>query len=238
MGNNAVTGHVVAATSGAVSFQKTLQLMMYQHSIQPWSARQLIQPRLDRQRGLCERSAFRFIPVEEGLAFYAQHCGGWIVQLTREKFVGLSMQLFQSKGLRCPAEEAKQFYDVFDSIDLYQNATLSIGELAGGLSSFLAGTFEQRGNAIFNALDPERRDTVSKSVLSEFIKPYVWSMVPPNAEVLRPILLPFVVDEITSEMTFSPQQSSIARQQMLQWMRRGQPAFVQQRSQYENILVR
>jgi len=138
MGNNVATGHVVAMTQvpGAIGVKKTLQLLMRQHQIQPWSARELVQDRLQRQQELCGKTPFRFISVEEGLQHYSTQVGGWIVQLTRERFVQLSLDLFKVKGLTYPAEEATIFYDVFDSIDLDNNASLSVGELAGGLSTF------------------------------------------------------------------------------------------------------
>merc|ERR1712048_838078 len=128
------------------------------------------------------------------------HVGGWVVQLTREKFIQVSLQLFELKGLKCAPEEATIFYDVFDSIDLYGDATLSVGELVGGLSTFFAGTLDQRAKAVYNVLDPKLTDKMPKSALSQFLKPCVWSLVPDRAEILRPILLPHVTDEIFGEI--------------------------------------
>jgi hypothetical protein len=228
MGNNVATGHVVAMTqvSGAIGVKKTLQLLMRQHEIEPWSARELVQDRLQRQQQLCGMTPFRFIAVEEGLQHYSTQVGGWIVQLTREKFVKLSLDLFKAKGLTCPAEEATIFYDVFDSIDLDKNASLSVGELAGGLSTFFGGTLDQRTRAVYSLLDPKATDKLEKPVLSEFLKPYIYSMVPESAEVLRPILLSCVTDDIQAEMSFSP-KSYVTCNEMVRWMQRGHPSAVQ-----------
>merc|ERR1712187_593218 len=138
--------------------------------------------KLQKQADLCKVSPFRFISVDDGLTYYSKHVGGWFVQLTREKFIQLSLELFEVKGLKCSPEEAKVFYDVFDSIDLYNDAALSVGELVGGLSTFFAGSLDQRARAVCNALDPAATDKMSKSVLSQFLKPCVWSLVPDDAE--------------------------------------------------------
>jgi len=112
---------------------------------------------------------------------------------------------------------------------------LSVGELAGGLSTFLGGTYDAKANAVYNVVDPYRRDSVSKSVLQEFLKPYVWCMVPDSAAVLRPILLPHVTDQIANEMSLSP-NSYITRQEFLHWLQRGQPGAVYMQN-FETVIV-
>merc|ERR1712048_1016134 len=176
---------------------------------------------------LCRISPFRFISAEDGLSHYSKHAGGWVVQLTREKFTQLSLQLFEVKGLKCPAEEAKVFYDVFDSIDLYNDAALSIGELVGGLSTFFAGTLDQRARAVYNALDPAATDKMPKSVLSQLLKPCVWSLVPDHAEILRPILLSYVTDEIFGEMSPSPSTGQVTFFEFARWVRLANPKAAQ-----------
>ena len=138
MGNHVATGHVVAMTGlpQAVGFQRTLETLMVQNSIQPWAPKQLLHDNLQAQLELAARSPLRSIDVTEGLAFYGKHVGGVLAPLTREKFVQMSLELFRLKGLHCPPEEACLCYDVFDAVALYQNASLSLGEMAGGLSSF------------------------------------------------------------------------------------------------------
>jgi hypothetical protein len=200
---------------------------MWQHSIRPWSTRSLVQQKIDRQLELCRISPFRFISVTDGLNHYSKHAGGWIVQLTRERFVQLSLELFEMKGLKCPPEEAKVFYDVFDSIDLYNNATLSIGELAGGLVSFFGGTLNDRAMAVYNLLDYRSTGKVPKQTFSEFLKPFVWSMVPEEAGILRPVLLPYVTDEIFSEMCFSPSNGYVTCSEFVRWVQRGHPNAAQ-----------
>jgi len=229
MGNSAATGHVVAASNvhQAVGLKRTLQLLMKQHRIEPWTVHDLGHSnplaKLRRQADLCTVSPFRFIPVKEGLSHFSKHAGGWVVQLTREKFIELSIELFDKKGLKHPIEEAKIFYDVFDSIDMYSDATLSIGELVGGLSTFFAGTLDERSKAVYDVLDQSASDKVSKSLLSQFLKPYVWSLVPGSAEVFRPILLPYVTDEIFGEMSSTPSKGHVNSSEFARWVQRGNP---------------
>jgi hypothetical protein len=119
-----------------------------------------------------------------------------------------------------PAEEAKLFYDVFDSIDLYNNGTLSIGELAGGLSTFFGGSPEERAAAVYDLVC--MRGQLDKSNWQEFLKPYIWSMVPPSAALLRPILLPYVTERMFEEITGGdPRAYSITPEQLKYWMFRG-----------------
>jgi len=203
----------------AAGFHKTLGQMMYQYSVQPWDPKVLLQASLQRQQELQKSSPLRFIQVEDGLQFYGSQLGGVINTLTREKFVEMSQVLFRQKGLHLPVEEARLFYDIFDSIDLYKNATLSIGELAGGLSSFFGGTVEAKTSAVFELL-AGGGEQVPKARLHELLKPYVWCMVPPHAEVLRPILLPHVAEEIYSDMTLSG-SGYLTRAEMQRWAQRG-----------------
>jgi hypothetical protein len=220
---NVTTGHLVQHTglTNAVGFQTTLQLAMYQNNLTPWSASDLLKASLQKQTELAKKSPFRYISVRDGMAHFGRHCGGWVVQLNREKFVQLSLGLFASKGLTIPPDEAKLFYDIFDSIDLYRNATLSIGELAGGLSSFFGGMPEDRANAVYDIVASS--GSLTKGVLQEFLKPYVWSMVPPNAATLRPILLPYVTERIFEEVTAGDSNGYITREQLKYWMFRESP---------------
>lgn len=131
----------------------------------------------------------------------------------------LSLNLFASKGLSVSPDDAKMFYDIFDAVDLYKNATLSIGEFAGGLSSFFGGTPEARANAVYDAVTSS--SYLSKDMLQSVIKPYVWCMVPPNAAALRPILLPYVTERIFEEITAGSTTGCISREQLKYWMFRG-----------------
>lgn len=221
MGNNVAAGHMMQMTGlpQAAGFHKTLGHMMDQYGIRPWDPKVLLQENLQRQQELQRSSPFRFIPVKAGLCFYASQIGV-LSQLTREKFVQVSMQLFNQKGLHLPMEETRLFYDIFDSIDLYRNATLSVGELAGGLSSFFGGSVEDKTNAVFE-LVAQGQDRMAKTGLQDILKPYVWCMVPEEAQVLRPILLPHVTDEIYNDMTYA-NTGYISRQELQRWCQKGQ----------------
>jgi len=227
MGNNAAVGHAMAMTGlpQAAGFHKTLGSMMYQYNLEPWDPKSYLAANLQKQQELQKTSPLRFVQVADGMQFYGAqlnegYAGAMMNTLTREKFVEMSQQLFRQKGLHLPPEEARLFYDIFDAIDLYKNGTLSLGELAGGLSSFFGGTVEDKTSAVFNLL-AGGGDQVPKTKLSDLLKPYVWSMVPPNADVLRPILLPHVTDELYSDISMS-NTGNISRQEMLRWAQRGQ----------------
>lgn len=173
---------------------------MVQGGLTPWSPQQLLQAHLQRQQDLSSTSPLRFIDVQVGLPSYERHLG-LIFALTREKFVQASLELFAAKGLVCPPEEARMFYDVFDAVSMYHNASLSMGEIAGGLSSFFGASIEQRTQAVYALLAGGTDAQLSKSGLRELVKPYVWASVPDEAQVLRPLLLAHVVDELFEDIT-------------------------------------
>jgi hypothetical protein len=228
MGNTTSTGHVLAvAAVGSVGFEKTLREVLRLHQIQPWSAKDLIEAKLQRQLALAQVSPLRYIPVSQGLRHYQRYLGNWVSSLTRETFVQASIELFATKGMRCPLEESKILYDVFDSLDLYQNVTLSLGEFCGGLSNFFAGDVNERTAAIFDVFSQQQeysyagRGELTRFSLRSFLQPYVWCMVPSDADILRPLLL----DHVTGELFFDMACDGIARTatsinfpQMQHWM--------------------
>merc|ERR1712072_139359 len=91
----------------AAGFHKTLGRMMQQYGIEPWDPKALVQSSLDRQQELRMSSPLRFIEVEDGLRFYGSQLSGVMSILNREKFVQMSKQLFQRRGLHLPVEETK-----------------------------------------------------------------------------------------------------------------------------------
>merc|ERR1719476_1234037 len=114
---------------------------------------------MELQHGIAKTCPLRYIGVKAG----SEHFGGkaqkllpdinGVVGLSREKFVELSLALFQNNGLHIHPDEAKRFYDAFDSIDVDKNARLSPMELAVGLPTFFGGTVADRCNATFDVLD-------------------------------------------------------------------------------------
>jgi hypothetical protein len=156
---------------------------------------------------------------------------GFLNGLTRERFVQISLELFRQNGLHLPAEEATVFYDVFDAIDLYRDASLTFAELAGGLCSFFGGTIDQKTDAVFDILEMMSRcggqSVAYKSALHEFLKPFVWCMVPHKAQILRPILLPHVTEDIFADISMSS-VNCVSRQEMKRWLHKGH--FMQRRT--------
>merc|ERR1712019_120108 len=66
-----------------------------------------------------------------------------------------------------------------------------------------------------------------KSALSQFLKPCVWSLVPDRAEILRPILLPHVTDEIFGEICLSSVKEHVTLNEFARWVRLASPKAVQ-----------
>lgn len=195
---------------------------MRQQGIQPWNPRSLMAPRLERQHALSSASPFRYLNVVEGLAFYAPYAGSWVTPLTRERFVQLSMDLFNRKQMHMSYQDGKLFYDVFDVVDIYQNASLCAGELAGGVGSFFGGTLKDHTDAVLEVLDASRTNKLSKSGLKTFLQPFVWGMVPPNAVILRPLFIDYVTDDVFREMSFTSEQF-ITREELFRWFSFGRP---------------
>jgi len=92
--------------------------------------------------------------------------------------------------------------------------------LQGGLSSFLGGTIDQKTKAVFDSL-AVGQGFVHKSALQKFLKPFVWCMVPQEAEVLRPILLSQVTEDIFADISITG-KDSISEQEMTRWLHKGQ----------------
>lgn len=225
MGNNAATGHVVAGLNlhKAVGIFTTLEKMMEQNNIQPWACKPMAHSFLQRQEELAQQSPFRFVRVGVGLKHYGDNCGGWLAPLTRERFVQLSVAFFENQqGMKPSIQDQRMFYDVFDSIDLDQNATLSVGELAGGFSAFFGGDLQARVMAVWELLGTQAGSHhVDKGTMKEFIKPFCWAMIPPQAECMRPVLIDYVAEEVFAEMTHN---SVLSKEELDQWIRRGAPS--------------
>lgn len=224
MGNNVVAGHAInVATSGQrrTSFQQTLELTMRIHDIQLWSPKALLQERLEQQKALSKVSPFRFINIVEGFGAFAPYVDGWIHRLTRERFVELSLEMFKKRRIQISPDDARIFYDVFDSVDLYKNAELSAGELAGGLNPFFGGSIDERTQAIFDLLAPSAKSGLTRASLKSFVKPYVWCMVPETAAVLRPLLVDHVAEDLFVELSMQGGGSTLSLETLRRWVRQG-----------------
>eukprot|EP00928_Gymnodinium_smaydae_P007676 TRINITY_DN1274_c0_g1_i2.p1 TRINITY_DN1274_c0_g1~~TRINITY_DN1274_c0_g1_i2.p1 ORF type:complete len:516 (+),score=84.33 TRINITY_DN1274_c0_g1_i2:193-1548(+) len=223
---------MVGIAQSPTALHKALELAMRQHDIQPWDPKSLLADILARQQELGKRSPFRYLNVRDGLAFYAPHAGGWVSPLTRERFVELSMEFFKSKRMHITNDDAKLFYDVFDSIDLYKDAKLSLGELVGGLSSFFAGSPSDHTEAVFHAMCPKGDKKLTRAALKDLVQPFVWSMVPDRAALLCPMLANFVTDELKREICFQPDQSFLEIQELRKWIQYTQPAAYEYAATY------
>eukprot|EP00928_Gymnodinium_smaydae_P020088 TRINITY_DN1775_c0_g1_i1.p1 TRINITY_DN1775_c0_g1~~TRINITY_DN1775_c0_g1_i1.p1 ORF type:complete len:290 (-),score=50.51 TRINITY_DN1775_c0_g1_i1:938-1807(-) len=235
MGNTSTAGHALTMAGVAqnpATFHKTLELTMRQHGIEPWDPKSLLTEVLAHQEELSKRSPFRYLNVRDGLSFYAPHAGGWVSPLTRERFVELSMEFFKSRRMHITNDDAKLFYDIFDSIDLYKDAKLSLGELVGGLSSFFAGSPSDHTEAVFHALCSNGDNKLTRAALKDLIQPYVWSMVPDRAQILRPMFADFITDELKREISFEPNKNYLEIQELKKWIQYTHPAAYENAATY------
>merc|ERR1712113_872737 len=69
-------------------------------------------------------------------------------------------------------------------------------------------------------MDCDQNHILTKPELQEYIKPLVKAMCPSEAEVLQPVLIRKVADEIYDEMNLD-HVDDISSQEMLEWMHRG-----------------
>eukprot|EP00929_Paragymnodinium_shiwhaense_P122684 TRINITY_DN9564_c0_g1_i2.p1 TRINITY_DN9564_c0_g1~~TRINITY_DN9564_c0_g1_i2.p1 ORF type:complete len:490 (+),score=83.70 TRINITY_DN9564_c0_g1_i2:170-1639(+) len=223
MGNNAVTGHAVnlVAQSNPSQFHQTLGLTMRQGNIAPWDPKSLVDPVLQRQKMILKNTPFRFINAGEGMLTFAPYSGAWVQNLSRERFVQLAQEMFKNRNMALGAADTRVFYDVFDALDLYGNASLSPGELIG-LASFFNGTQQDIADAVFGVLDPQHQNVISKDAVKQFVTPYVWAMVPESAAVLRPMFVDYVTDDIFHEMDMA-RTNAISQSDLYRWFQYGRP---------------
>ena len=120
--------------------------------------------------------------------------------MTRDKFVDEGTELLLRTRTAHTQRDRNALYDMFDSMDIDRNGTLSLGEWAGGLSVFFKGSMEDCVQAVFQCLDQNGDGVLSKRELMEYFKPFVNCMTPQAAAALRPLLLKHATDQIYTEM--------------------------------------
>lgn len=203
-----------------VGFHNSAQMAVNMHGIEPWPARALIKDNLHRQAALARRHPFRNISVYDGMRWYNEHVSGWFNSLTRDKFVDEGTELMLKTRTAHTSQDRNALYEMFDSMDIDRNGTLSLGEWAGGLSVFFKGSMEDCVHAVFQCLDQNGDGVLSKRELMEYFKPFVNCMTPPAAAALRPLLLKHATDQIYMEMDWD-HSDSISSQEMVAWSRSG-----------------
>jgi len=222
MGSSMSTGVFMTALGcdQALGFEKSAQMVINMHGIQPWPARDLLKDNLKRQAELAKRCPFRRVPVEEGLLYFNGQVGGWIHQLTRDKFVHTAIDLLMDKQVRHTTRDRDELFEVFDSMDFDKNGELSIGEWAAGLTVFFQGSQKACTEAVFKALDRDNSGTLTKLELQEYLTPFVKAMTPPEAAELRPLLLRKCCNDIYNEMDLD-HAHDISSEEMVEWNRKG-----------------
>jgi Ca2+-binding EF-hand superfamily protein len=203
-----------------VGFHNSAQMAVNMHGIDPWPARALIKDNLHRQAAIARRHPFRNISVYDGMKWYNEHVSGWFNSLTRDTFVDEGTELMSKTRTAHTSVDRNALYDMFDSMDIDRNGTLSLGEWAGGLSVFFKGSMEDCVGAVFQCLDQNGDGVLSKRELMEYFKPFVNCMTPPAAAALRPLLLKHATDQIYMEMDWD-HSDSISSQEMVAWSRSG-----------------
>jgi len=206
----------------AVGFGRTTAGVIRMQGIEPWPARELVNENLARQAELARRHPLNQVPVEIGMNWFKDYVGGWFksAHLTREIFVDRATELLLYCNVRHHQADVYLLYDIFDSMDYDGNGELSAGEWAGGLTVFFKGNVDQCIHAVFDILDANGDKSLSKSELTEYLKPFVSAMTPPEASALRPLLTKKAADDIFEEMDFDHNQC-ISSDEMLEWSQRG-----------------
>lgn len=205
-----------------IGFGRTTAGIIRVQGIQPWPARELVKENLKRQSELARRSPLNRIPVDVGMNWFKDYVGGWFnrSRLTREVFVDRATELLVWTNTRHTQSDRFLLYDIFDSMDYDENGELSIGEWGGGLTVFFKGNMEECIHAVFDVLDTNGDKSLSKAELSEYLKPFVNAMTPPEAASLRPLLTKKAADDIFAEMDFD-HNDQISSDEMLLWSRKG-----------------
>lgn len=206
----------------AVGFEACAKTVITLNGIEPWAAKELIKNQMKTQQALAKRSPLRYVPIEEGLQYFAKYAGNnsWSHNISRERFVQIALDLISAKGISHTHKEREELNAIFDSLDYDKNGSLSVGEWAGGLTVFFQGTQEKAVHAVFTALDRDGSKSLSKNELQEYFRPFVKAMTPPEAESLRPLLLRKATDDIYKEMDLD-KNCLVTSDEMWEWTSRG-----------------
>ncbi|CAK0891253.1 unnamed protein product [Prorocentrum cordatum] len=224
----------VVAGCSLDTFESGVGTLINLNGIEPWNARDLIKKNLDRQLELAKRSPLRSIPILDGLDFVRRQSeeawGGSLMNavglapatIKKMQFVRILTNLLKHPqlGVRHSQRDIDDLAHVFESIDFDGNGELSLGEWAGGLSVFFKSDPDSAVKAIFQTLDTDHSDDITKRELQEYLKPFVNAMSPLEAASLRPLLLKKATDDIFSEMD-ADHSDTISVAEMIKWSKRG-----------------
>jgi len=198
---------------GELSRESEMQYLIHTGNIKPWSAKALIQSRLDREARIATNTPLRTMNAVDGLHQVASEIGGVRNVDETTLFNILSRLLDQndrkkwttSFGSRNGYENDGQMRDevpvdiirsVLQCMDFKKSETLSVGEWARGLITFFEGTQEEKEHALFSLLDQDGDHYLSIEELREYLKPFVKAMTPEEASELQPWLLQRCADQI------------------------------------------
>eukprot|EP00429_Kryptoperidinium_foliaceum_P068327 CAMPEP_0176068584 /NCGR_PEP_ID=MMETSP0120_2-20121206/34237_1 /TAXON_ID=160619 /ORGANISM="Kryptoperidinium foliaceum, Strain CCMP 1326" /LENGTH=492 /DNA_ID=CAMNT_0017402207 /DNA_START=1 /DNA_END=1477 /DNA_ORIENTATION=- len=240
----------LGCTHQSLKFSSTAKAVMSLHGIESWNAKAMVQETLRKQAEIAQRSPLRNIKVEDGLqkmnellkegfgplglggpsgGFHPNLCACSAmsgVRMTRDHFVYVCWEMLNSvkdyKGypITARAKDKEILYEVFDSMDIDRSGVLSTGEWAGGVSVFFYGNTETCVKAVFGILDQDRSNSLTKTELREYLKPFIKAMIPEAAASLQPMLLKRATDCIFEDMD-KDNSNTISSTEMLRWSQDG-----------------
>jgi len=205
-----------AGLTEALGLDVSVKALINLHGIAPWSAKDLVRQRLEKQKQLSKQSPLRLVPVEEGLVAIAQ--GGF--PLRQPAFIRTCVAHLKSRQVAVGPRDGQVLAEVFEVMDFDKSGTLSLGEFAAGLSIFFEGDVDRCISAVFDLLDTTKSHSLTKQELEEYLRPLVQAMTPPEAEALWPLLLKKATDDIYVEWG-AVRRGEVFLDEMMRWTKKG-----------------
>eukprot|EP00397_Hematodinium_sp_SG-2012_P046891 GEMP01053129.1.p1 GENE.GEMP01053129.1~~GEMP01053129.1.p1 ORF type:complete len:266 (+),score=55.67 GEMP01053129.1:178-975(+) len=193
---------LVSMCGNEQQFEGSTKLILQTTTIEPWSAKSLVEERVRKQGFLQKATPLCKIPVELGFSHFVDHIPGVFFDgMTKASFLKTAKNLIVTQG-HGPVDTGMDIAlgNVYDSIDYDQSGFLTTGEWAGGLTIFFKGTVVEKDMAVFGLLDKNRSGELDRTELRDYLKPMIKSMTPPEAAPLLPLLFQKVNEEMFQQM--------------------------------------
>jgi len=199
---------------------KSLRYVLAEHDVEPWLATTLIRETLEKQAWLKANSPLllhlQYVPVVAGLKYFKSKLDG-TRDLDQDAFVNIASNLLVTE--MCARDDkiiTSDVTSVFDFMDSHASKRLSIGEWAGALTVFFAGTQEEKARALFDLLDEHSKGWLSNEELQQYLIAPVKAMTPLEASPLLPALLRLCADQIMDSASFTD-KNKMSCQDFIQW---------------------
>jgi len=141
-------------------------------------------------------------------------------RISCERFMLLAMALLKAQNADPTPNDQKELRDLFSVLGADGDfvSEMNAGELAGGLAGFFQGNAAERICAVYDLLNIDQAAGLPKEALREFLRPYVGAMVPHRAEVLRPLFLKKISDDLFEELSCN-RSDYVSLKELQDWMR-------------------